>query len=89
MDPYRILGVSQSSNDDEIKKAYLNLAKEWHPDRNNSLNAAEKFKLINAAYDIIKSKEKVSNTFKHNDYSYGGRETKWKSREQNTGFKLI
>jgi curved DNA-binding protein CbpA len=41
-----ILGVSPSSDQNEIKKAYFKLAKEWHPDVNKSPNAKEKFSEI-------------------------------------------
>jgi molecular chaperone DnaJ len=37
------LGVSKNSDQNEIKKAYFKLAKEWHPDVNKSANAKEKF----------------------------------------------
>lgn len=56
-DPYKILGVSPNSSDDEIKSAYRALAKKYHPDAyaNNPLAdlAAEKMKDINMAYDQI------------------------------------
>lgn len=53
-DPYRILGVSRTSTEAEIKKAYRSLAKEYHPDRNpNNPKVAEIFKNINAAYSLI------------------------------------
>jgi len=56
-DPYRVLGVSQTASDDEVKKAYRDLARKYHPDnyQNNPLAdlAEEKMKEINEAYDTI------------------------------------
>lgn len=56
-DPYRVLGVDPSASDEEIKKAYRELARKYHPDnyQNNPLAdlAEEKMKEINEAYDII------------------------------------
>ena len=56
-DPYSVLGVSQSASDDEVKKAYRELARKYHPDnyQNNPLAdlAEEKMKEINEAYDTI------------------------------------
>lgn len=56
-DPYSILGVSQNASDDEIKRAYRELARKYHPDnyQNNPLAdlAEEKMKEVNEAYDTI------------------------------------
>lgn len=57
-DYYEILGVSKSSQADEIKKAYRKLALEWHPDRNKSAGASEKFKEINEAYAVLSDPKK-------------------------------
>ena len=55
-DPYKVLGVSPDASDEEIKKAYRDLAKRYHPDMNpGDASAAEKMNAINDAYDRIKS----------------------------------
>ena len=61
-DYYIILGVSKSSNSDQIKKAYRKLAIKWHPDKNpNNLAEAErKFKEIAEAYEVLSDPKKKS-----------------------------
>ena len=55
-DPYQVLGVSRDASDDEVKKAYRDLAKKYHPDLNpNDPTATERMNEINAAYDAIKN----------------------------------
>ena len=59
-DPYKILGVSPDASDEEIKKAYRNLAKKYHPDLNpGDPVAAQKMQEVNAAYDAIKNPDKA------------------------------
>jgi len=72
-DPYSVLGVSQSSTDEEIKKAYRDLARKYHPDnyQNNPLAdlAEEKMKEINEAYDAI-TKQRAGGTRAASSGSY-------------------
>lgn len=61
-DPYKVLGVSRDATDDEIKKAYRQLSRKYHPDANinnpNKDKAEEMFKLVQQAYDQIMDERK-------------------------------
>ena len=85
MDPYKELGVSPSASDDEIKTAYRNLVKKYHPDRYANApkdvqdSVSEKVKRINAAYDEIKrirsgggASQGYGSSYGYGGASYGG-----------------
>ena len=56
---YKTLGVAKNASEDEIKKAYRKLARQYHPDRNpDDPKAEEKFKEISAAHDVLADPEK-------------------------------
>ena len=57
-DYYSILGVARNVNDEEIRKAFRKKAMEFHPDRNKSPDAEEKFKEINEAYQVLSDTKK-------------------------------
>ena len=75
-DPYSILGVSKTATDDEIKKAYRNLAKKYHPDNYAGSAMAEaaeeRMKEINEAYDAIQKDRSGASSGGYGGSSYSG-----------------
>lgn len=73
-DPYRVLGVSPNASEDEIKKAYRELARKYHPDVNNGSAAAEaKMKEVNEAYStIMKMRREGTSGSSQSHQGYGG-----------------
>ncbi|CAG9783439.1 unnamed protein product [Diatraea saccharalis] len=57
-DPYKILGIHRRATLPEIRKAYRQLAKEWHPDKNEDLNAESRFVEIKQAYELLSDTER-------------------------------
>src|SRR5436309_6308326 len=58
-DPYKTLGVDKKASDEEIKKAYRKLARQYHPDKNpGDASAEERFKEIQEAYSVLSDPDK-------------------------------
>ncbi len=80
-DPYKVLGVSATATDEEIKEAYRALVKKYHPDQYSDTPlaelAGEKMKEINEAYDTIiaQRKNRAAGGYSRSNYSYGGYST--------------
>ena len=89
-DPYKILNISESASDEEIKKVYRELAKKYHPDKyaNSPLaeQASEKMKEINAAYEQIieERKNRTSPNYSQPDYAKAERQRRFVSSSEST-----
>lgn len=69
-DYYEVLGVNKGTSEDDIKKAYRKLAKQYHPDMNQGNKDAEaKFKEVNEAYEVLSDKEKKA---KYDQFGHAG-----------------
>lgn len=74
--PYEVLGINPNASDEEVKAAYKNLARKYHPDNysDNPLSdlAEEKMKEINEAYDSIMDQRRNRSSQRNSGYSYNG-----------------
>uniref|UniRef100_A0A8L0DVV6 DnaJ homolog subfamily C member 16 n=1 Tax=Oncorhynchus mykiss TaxID=8022 RepID=A0A8L0DVV6_ONCMY len=60
-DPYRVLGLTKSASQAEVKKVYKRLVREWHPDKNNDPGAEDMFIKITKSYEILGNVERRAN----------------------------
>ncbi len=69
---YDTLEISENATAEEIKKAYRKLARKYHPDVNKDPDAEEKFKEINAAYEVLSDQDKKRQYDQYGDSMFGG-----------------
>ena len=62
---YEVLGIKKGASDGEIKKAYRNMSKKYHPDVNSDKGAVEKMAEVNQAYAVLTGKEKPKEELDH------------------------
>jgi curved DNA-binding protein len=85
---YETLEINENSSPDEIKKAYRKLARKYHPDVNKDPQAEEKFKEINAAYEVLSNPEKKQQYDQHGDSMFGGQNFHDFARNQGSNVDL-
>src|SRR3989344_1249614 len=68
-DYYEVLGVAKGASEAEIKSAYRKMALQYHPDRNKEAGTTEKFKEINAAYEVLGNEQKRK---KYDEFGHAG-----------------
>jgi len=85
---YETLEVSQNASQDDIKKAFRKLARKYHPDLNKTKEAEEKFKEINAAYEVLSDPESRQKYDAYGDDMFGGQSFHDFSRAQGGNVNL-
>ena len=85
---YETLEVSENASADEIKKAYRKLARKYHPDVNKDPKAEDKFKEINAAYEVLSDPQKKQQYDQYGDSMFGGQNFSDFARNQGGGVDL-
>ena len=72
-DYYEVLGLGKDASQDEIKKAYRKMARQYHPDVNKAADAEDKFKEVKEAYDVLSDDQKRAqyDQFGHVDPNQG------------------
>ncbi len=85
---YETLEVSENATPEEIKKAYRKLARKYHPDVNKDPKAEDKFKEINAAYEVLSDATKKQQYDQYGDSMFGGQNFSDFARSQGGGVDL-
>ncbi len=85
---YETLGVNEHASAEEIKKTYRKLARKYHPDVNKDESAIDKFKEINAAYEVLSDKKKKDEYDMYGDQIFGGQNFHDFAQNQGTNVDL-
>lgn len=92
-DYYKTLGIDKNASTDEIRKAYRSMAKKYHPDKNKSHDAEDKFKEINEAYEVLSdpNKKAAYDRFGHasQEQGFGGGYGQRTAEFNQNGFESI
>ena len=70
-DYYEVLGIPKHATEQEIKKAFRQLAMKYHPDKNKATDAEDKFKEINEAYEVLSDHQKRAQYDKFGHQAFG------------------